>query len=53
MEVEETVEVEEEGDGTLKALGALEFLTKDAEPIRKTLVDAFNGFNKLSRLAVL
>ena len=42
------VEGEEEGRGTLRALGDLEFLTQDAEPIRTTLVDARNGFNKLS-----
>ena len=39
--------------GTLRSLGALEFLTQDAEPIGVTLVDARNGFNELSRLAML
>ena len=53
MEVEETGEVEEEGDGTLRALGAIEFLTQDADLSRTTLVDASNGFNKLSSLAML
>ena len=46
-------EGEEGGDGTLGAIGALEFLTQDAEPIATTLVDASNGFNELSRLAML
>ena len=55
MKVEEDRggEGEEGGDGNLRALGALEFLTQDAEPSRTTLVDAHNGFNKLSRLAML
>ena len=44
---------EEGGGGTLRALKALEFLTQEAEPIGTTLVDSHNGFNKLSRLAVL
>ena len=44
----------EEGcGGTQIALGALEFLAQEAEPIRTTLVDARNGFNKLSRLVML
>ena len=38
---------------TQRELEALEFLTQDAEPSWKTLVDARNGFNKLSRLAML
>ena len=55
MEVEEDrgSEGEEGGDGTQRALGALEFLTQDAEPSRTILVDACNGFNELSRLAIL
>ena len=59
MEVEEdgadngVSEVEEEGDGTSRALGALEFLTQDAEPSGTTLVDARIRFNELSRLAML
>ena len=44
---------EEEGGGTLRAMEALELLTQDAEPSGTTLVDALNGFNKLSRLAML
>ena len=43
----------EGGDGTLTALGALEFLTQEADPSGTMLVDACNGFNKLSRLAML
>ena len=46
-------EVNEEGGGTQRALGALEFLTQEDEPIIITLVDAHNGFNELSRLAML
>ena len=57
MEVEEEGEVEGEGgeggDGNLRALGALELLTQDAEPRGTTLVDALNGFSKLIRLAML
>ena len=41
------------GVGNIRALGALEFLTKDSEPSRTTLVDACNGFNELSRLAMV
>ena len=43
----------EEGSGTQRALGALEFLTQEADLIETTLVDARNGFNELSRLAML
>ena len=55
MEVEETGESEgkEGGDGTQRALGALEFITQDAEPSGTTLVDACNGFNDLSRLEMI
>ena len=55
MEVEEDRDGkgEEGGGGTQRALGALVFLTKDAEPIGTTLVDERNGFNKMSRLAIL
>ena len=55
MEVEEDEgsEGEEGGGGTQRALGALEFLTQDAEPSGTTLVDARNGFNELIRLAML
>ena len=44
---------EDEGGGTLRALGALEFLAQEAEPSGTTLVDAHNGFNELSRLEML
>ena len=57
MKVEEargdSVEVEEGGDGTLREIGALEFLTQDAEPSRTTLVDALNVFDEMSRLEML
>ena len=44
---------EEGGGGTQRALEALEFLTQDAESSGTTLDDAQNGFNELSRLAML
>ena len=53
MEVEEIVEVEEGGEGNPRALVALEFLTQYAYPSGTTIVDAHNGFNELSRLAML
>ena len=53
MEVEDTGKGKEKVEGTQRALGALEFLTKDAEPSRKIIVDARNVFNKLSHLAML
>ena len=55
MEAEEDRESdgEEEGGGTQRALGALEFLTQEAEPSGTMLVDARNGFNEMSRLAML
>ena len=55
MEVEEegASEGEEEGGGTERELEGLEFLTQEAEPSGTTLVDARNGLNELSRLAML
>ena len=54
MEVEERGrEGYEGGGGNQRALEALEFLTQESEPIGTTLVDACNGFNELSRLAML
>ena len=55
MQVEEVEgsKGEEGGGGTLRALGALEFLTQESELSGITLVHARNGFNKLSRLAML
>ena len=57
MEIEvegvNVVEGEEEGGGTIRALGDLELLTQDAEPSGTTLVDARNGFNELSHFAIL
>ena len=44
---------EEGGGRTQQALKALEFLTQEAEPSGTTLVDAHNGFNELSRLAMI
>ena len=35
------------------ALEATRFLTQDAEPGVTTLIDALNGFNKLSHLEML
>ena len=46
-------EGEDEGGGTQRALEAIEFLTQEAEPSGTMLVDAHNGFNKLSRFAML
>ena len=46
-------EFEEGREGTQRALGTLEFLTQDVEPSGTKLVNARNGFNKLSRLAML
>ena len=59
MEIEEEGEVDgegegkEEGDGTQRLLGALEFLTQDAEISTTTPIDARNRFNDMSRLAML
>ena len=41
------------GGGTQQELEALESLTQEADPSRTMLVDSCNGFNKLSRLAML
>ena len=46
-------EGDKEGYGTQGALGDLDFLTQDADLSGKPLVDACNGFNELSRLAIL
>ena len=55
MEVDEDTgsKGEDEGGETQRALGDLEFPTQDSEPSGTTLADAHNGFNKLSRLAML
>ena len=55
MEVEEdeVSEDEEGGGGTLRALEDLDFLTQESDPSGTMLVDARNGFNKMSRLAML
>ena len=53
MEEDTGSEGGEGGGGTQRLLGALEFLTQEAEPSVTTLIDARNGFNKLSRLAML
>ena len=50
---DEGIEGGEGGGGILRKMGALEFLTQEGEPSSTTLVDAHNGFNKLSRLAML
>ena len=46
-------EGEEGGRGNQQAPKAIEFLTQEADPSGTTLVDARNGFNKLSRSAML
>ena len=55
MEVDEVKgsEGEEGGAGTLRSLEALEFLTQEAELSSAMLVDSRNGFNELSRLAMI
>ena len=53
MEVKEKGDREEEGDGTLRALGSIDLLNQEAEPSGTTLVDARNGFNELSRLEMV
>ena len=53
MEVEEEGEGEEGGDGNIRALGAIEFLTQEEDPSGITLVDDPNGFNELSRLVIM
>ena len=47
------VEVDDGVDGTLRSLGAREFLTPNAEPSGTTIVDAHDGFNELSQLEML
>ena len=46
-------EGEKWGEATQRTLGDLYLLTQDAYPSGKTLAYARNGFNKLSRLAML
>ena len=53
VEEDEDSDGEEGDDRTQSELGALEFLTQDADPSGTTLVDDCNGFNELSRLAIL
>ena len=45
---DEGSEGKEGGGGTIRALGALDFLTQEAEPSSTTLVDSRNGLNELS-----
>ena len=53
MEVDVEGKGEKGGEGTLRAQGSIKFLTQDVEPIGTMLVDARNGLNELSRLAML
>ena len=53
IEVDGEGDGEEVGDGTLRSLRAMYFLTWYAEPSGTMLVDAHNGFNELRRLAIL
>ena len=53
MEVDVEGKGEKGGEGTLRALGSIKFLTQDVEPIGTMLVDAHNGFNDMSRLTML
>ena len=50
---DEGIKGEEGGGGNQRSLEALELLTRDAEPSGTTLIDARNGFNELSRLAMM
>ena len=51
--MEETGKGKKGCEGNQRAMGSLEFIAQDTEPKGTTLVDARNGFNELSRLAVL
>ena len=53
MKEDRDSEGEERGEETQWSLGALELLTQDAEPSATALIDARNGFNKLSLLPML
>ena len=57
MEIEEVGKIigegSEVGDGTQRALRALDSLTQEAEPSGTTVVDARNGFNELSHLTMI
>ena len=53
VEKDEESEGEDEGGGTQRALEDLELFNQEAEPSVTTLVDSRNGFNELSRLAML
>ena len=53
VKVDRESEGEEGGGGPQQALEPLEFLTQEVEPSSTTLFDACNGFNELSRLAML
>ena len=53
VEIDRGGEGEDKGEGNQRALGALEFLTQEADPSGTVLVDACNGFNYLSCLAIL
>ena len=46
-------EVEEVGEGYLRAMGAIELLTQDEEPSGTTPIDARNRFNELIHLEML
>ena len=46
-------EAEEGGMGNQRELGDLEFLTQEVKLSRTTIINAHNGFNKLSHLAML
>ena len=57
IDIEEEGEVdgegEEGGDGTQRVLGALEFLTQEAETSGTILVDVRNGLNELIQSAMM
>ena len=53
MEIEEEGKGEKGGDGTLRALVAIEFLIQEVDLIGTKLADSYNGFNELSRLEIM
>ena len=53
MDIKDEGEGDEGDEGTLRSLGALEFLTQEAESSETTHIDACNGFNDMSRLEMM
>ena len=53
VDIEEEGEGEEDGEETLRALRAIEFLTQDTDPSGTMIFDARNRFSDLSHLEML